>query len=59
MTIYSSWTQICICPNCGCHLHYRPYYHNIYSGGPWCCGNCHYDVTEAIYGKKPEKTETR
>lgn len=48
---------ICVCPCCNCDLAYRPYYQNIYSGGPWYCGNCGTNVTEAIYGKK-EKPNT-
>lgn len=56
MKLFTDYTEICVCPNCNYRLHYRPYSQNIYSGGPFCCGHCGHDVTEAIYGnpKPPE-----
>ena len=53
--IYSEFTKICTCHNCGYTLHYRPLVHNVYSGGPFYCGNCDVNVTEDIYGKTKEK----
>ncbi len=44
----STGDNICVCHNCGVTLSSR-WGQNMYSGGPFSCGNCHSDVTEDIY----------
>lgn len=50
--------KICTCHNCGVELTYRSCdAKNIWLGGPWYCGNCNANVTEDVYGKKPDKNK--